>query len=590
MKTPADDRRWLATRLHLREGGPTLLAAALLLAALAWVGMRSIDAAIPVPMGDESLHLTRVLDLEALLRRTHGAWNRAILWVFSGDAYPNGLYSTSLAFVMRDHTLAGARTTLVAFGLAHAAAAIWLGRRMWGPGAWAYALLVFASPVALVYLRVYLLDVPLLAAVGVAVLSVEASDGFRRPGATFCFVVAAVIGLYVKWTWALFCAVPIVIAALHAVWAAPTWRWRAAWGLGLPVLAGGLAWLVVSAGRTWGERQTAQAFDIVVVGVAWVALWASVTAITTWRGRPLPGRWNLAAVTVGIAAVAGPWYALVWGSLWGRYAHEQRMYAERAATNLDAGIDTVRLLLPAGEVLLVVGVLVAVVGRRGGWTLAGRVAGGALAAAVIIQGLPADPRYLLPLIGLGAGAVVAGWGAFPRAAWGLASGVAALVVATGVGPLFGWNPLDLHATRRGDPPAMPITVKAVGSTPVGVLSASPSPATPEEIAGLIAAIRRSCPGKCVFGWTTLGAGGRRITGREIQALGRWARVDIEVFDVDASGALPGGRTAHAMGRTVCPPETEIRPENGAAGWVDGTWRSGPQSGGCRITLRPRAAE
>lgn len=561
------------------------LAGLALLVALGWIALRSLDAASPVPLGDESLHLTRVLDLERGLRHTRSAWERAAMWVFSGDAYPNGLYAPSLGFVLAEHTVRSARTTLVAYALVHAAIALVLGRRLWGaPGAFAYAALVVASPVALAWARIYVLDVPLLAAVGVATLAAEASEGFRRPGPTGVFLVAAVVGLYVKWTFFLFCFVPILLAVARSLLGA---RRGYLWAPWLAIQAGMGVYAIVRAGAAWeGRNVAADALWIVLGFAALGVVWGVVAGLWAWRaakagsgagvGGP-PGPLNLSVAMAVVAGVAGPWYAQVWGSLWGRYAHEQRMYGARASTAVDVGIETVRLLLPLGEGLVVLGLLLALVTRRGRLAWLARIVGGAGAMAVIIEGLPADPRYLLPLVAVGAGAVVAGW---PRgwAGWGLNVGIAGLLWMCAVGPLAGRDPG--WPLRRGDPPAMAISARTLGSVPVPVLASSPSPATEAEIDAIVAALRRACPRTCTFAWTTLGAGGQRITGREVQAMGRWAGLQIEVHDVDEGQGLPGA----LRGMTICPPMTTIRPDPGAAGWSEGTWRSGPLSGGCRMAI------
>lgn len=561
----------------------------LLLVVIVWLGQRSIAGAIPIPVSDESLHVSRLLDLERALSRVHNDADRAAVLLFSGDSYPNGLYTASLPVIRHVRSIDGARLTLVGFALAHAIAAVTLGRRLWGgAGAWAYAVMVCLAPVALVYLRFYLLDVPLIATVGVAVLAVEASEGFRRPIPTLIFVLAAAVGMYTKWTWVLFCIVPVLLAAVRAIGELPGWRGR---GIAAGVL------LALVAGLAFQVRQAAGlpvllALRVVGAAVGVLGVWGIVVAGLAWRGRAMPAVGNLGVATVAIAGLAGPWYALVWGALWGRYAHEGDALAMRPVTNLAAGIETIRMLVPFGEVLLGVGVLIALATRRGRLAILASVAGGAVAAWVTIRILPTDPRYLLPLLPLIAGAIVAGWGGLPRLLQGgLLIVVSGVVIGAGAGPLLGWSPLATLPARRGDPLAMPISVVKAGPIPVGLLAASPAMATRAEVATIVEAVRAVCPRRgCQLGWSAQGGGGPLITGREIQAITRWAGLDVEAFDVDTSGRLPGGRVPAAVGLTVCPPVSLARPDPGAVGWTDNVWRSGTLAGGCRIRLTKPAAQ
>lgn len=559
-----------------------ILPVALLL--LAWIGMRSLEAASPVTYSDESAHIVRVLDLENAMHRAPTTWARTATWLFSGDAYPNGLNCAALPFVRHEHTITGARKALLAFGLAHVVCAVLLGRRLWGaPGAWAYAAMVFLSPFALAFLRLYYLDVGLVAAVGVGILAVEASEGFKRTGPTLVFVCAAVVGMYTKWMWALFCGVPVLIAAFQAIADAPGWRRRLAWSAALLGLVAGLLKAVVWGGTAWthhGVPDALAAFPYVVSAAGIAVLWALVALILAWRGRAISARINLALSTLVIGGVAGPWYALVYHQLWGRLDHEKMVYADRnlGAQAQAASLEVVRALIPAGEILLVLGLIIALFTRRGRASLVGRIVGGAAAGMIVAELLPFDPRYLLPLLPILAGAIVSGWATLrPRIAIPALCLVVVPLLLTGVGPLFNWSPLAASMDRGSRTLPVPVLIRRTHGLPVPFLTSSPAPATPEQIDSVVAALRELCGVRtCRVSWAMTGGPGSTIAARDVQAMGRWGGVEIEVSEGTQPGSHPLGSGATRCGL--------FSSDAGPAGWTGSTWHSDLLPGGCRIEL------
>ena len=108
---------------------------------------------------------------------------------------------------------AGAALLVPAFFLLIAAAGGFA--RPLGPSASiAAAAMVAASPAAFVHGRLFLVDLPLAAAVGLSLWMLVASDGFRRPGPTWLLGVFLGLGCLVKSTFWLFTAPPVAVALL----------------------------------------------------------------------------------------------------------------------------------------------------------------------------------------------------------------------------------------------------------------------------------------------------------------------------------------------------------------------------------------
>lgn len=365
-----------------------------------------------VPWSDESAHLNKLLDLREALARTRGWEQHLALALFSNDAYPSPSYAATLPFLGVTPTLNEARSAFGAWIVAVVGLGLWVGRTPWGAaGAWAWSLTVGFAPAGLALARIYYLDVPLMATVAAGFLFCEASEGFSRSRYAGALALVACLGMYTKWTWAIFLVMPLGLAVLRGVYAsAGAWARRIPIGLGLLGWAGAVAGGVAYAGMQDPGRPGFRG-PLAVAG-AGIALWCVWMGLAEWRARrarALTPAWNVAALVTVVGLVAGPWYALVWGALQDRYAHEHASWVGRnGVSQLAPSLEAARLLVPACEVLIPLGILLVLVRRRGGWTLAGALGGALFAFWVTVRTLPFDPRYLLPLLPLLAGAIVAG--------------------------------------------------------------------------------------------------------------------------------------------------------------------------------------
>lgn len=416
------------------------------LAAAAFLHQRALAPAMPY--SDESAHLAKLVELADRLSQATGAtWLHRLL--LADDAYPNLTYALTLAWPGGAGSVAGARLSLLLYPLVHALVALLVARASWGrAAAWAYALLVLFSPVGLAYAPLYLVDLPLVATVGIALLLLERSAGFRHPGWSAAFALAAIAGMHAKWTWALFVAGPVLWAAWRACAASfPTRGARLLAAAGSAAGAGSLALLVLGAGRrlaaAGGPTQGARLWlplTLVVAGLALAALWPVAARLLAARGRTVPPLANLGVATLAVALSAGTWYALVLRHLLGRLDHEQGQWTARGGNGLplvEASLEAVRLMIPALGLLLALGLALELLRWRTSAGTLARLLGAAAAFLVLVASLPFDPRYLLPLLPVLAGAAVAGWRHAPRPARaGLLAAVALALLAGHLGAVL----------------------------------------------------------------------------------------------------------------------------------------------------------
>ncbi|MES2639408.1 MAG: hypothetical protein V4850_07980 [Myxococcota bacterium] len=573
---------------------------------LVWVlHHRAAALGWPYPYSDEAAHVSKTAELREALARAPTPWRRLGLWVFSGDAYPNAVYAAAIG--QGATTLAGLRASTIAFLMTHVALALVFGRRLWGAaGTTTYVTLVALTAYPLAFSQGFYLDVPLVAAVGAGVLLLEASDGFRRVAPTILFVLVAATGLYTKWIWAVFCVVPCAVAALRALETLPGWRSRVAGAIGLLGLVGGGAWAVRAFGMTvpaTGSVDNGPALALVIGAARVLAGWAALellAAVLPWLPIRAPG-WVTRAVerlrpfrplaNAGMAlglvgALVGPWYGLVWPRLWERYAHEQGAFVERPAPVL---VDAERILMdlvPGGAVLVALGLILALVAREGRLAWATRVIGAGLAATLAIYWLPSDTRYLLPVLPLLAGAIVAGWRPVPW--WGAVAGAvgcAAIAWVTAVGPLLGRGPFD--GARIVGPPIHGVNVarREVAGLPAPVLVAAPPAVDTATMEGLVDAIVTACTGSpalpgaqpCLVRWAPMP--GSPIVARGVVAMARLRGVEAQEARMGPQGASPesGNMVNGGLQCGLSAP--------GEAGWVENTWTSLTAANGCRAWVR-----
>ncbi len=416
----------------------------LLLALIVFLLDSLVGGAPPLPWSDESAHLVKAVELQASLRDAAGvSWLHHLL--FSIDAYPNFLYGLSQLW-MGELPLVPSdlRRGMVLFPLAHALTAMIWGRRLWGmTGTWVYLGLAVLSPMLLSVGRLYLLDVALVAAVGMGLILLAASDGFRRPGPTAAFALCAVIGLNIKWMWLVFMAVPVAANAARAILASGQ-ETRARGLLGGAVLASFVAacLLVYLLGTQlpqeafapyspWAILPVTTPLLAVIGGLAWL-LWALLKPAHSMR--PVV---QVLLLLLIVLLGAGPTYVIAQEPLWERLATEESFHALRPDDTLLLNLAGVRHILQAPELWLALVLLPFSGWRRRVGALSWGLLGLALPAVVVAFALPYDPRYLLPLAPIAAMALVSAWITLPARLAQLAT-VACLGLSLGgsVGPIL----------------------------------------------------------------------------------------------------------------------------------------------------------
>ncbi|HND30382.1 MAG TPA: hypothetical protein PLA94_10305 [Myxococcota bacterium] len=419
-----------------------------LIAAFTALNMRFAD---PLPYSDEAAHLGKVLNLESVYR-VQDRWGQLHELLFSRDPYPQVVHLVALAVRREWQTVDASRLSMSIFLLAHVALALGLGPRLWGKaGSWAYVALVAFSPIFLAYSRIFLIDVPLVSMVGAALILALASEGFSRTGPSIGLAIVATLGMLTKWVWAVFLFIPITLAILRAVYGCSE-RWGprilagvalilGSAGAGLAIWKGGLALDPRRYGA--GTPEGWKPIMLVLGCFASLPVWAFLPWI---RKKPLPRLVNVVWMLLFVVGTAGVWYTLMQTRLWERFALEEGQYMVRhGESSWRQSKVVLNALVPAGQVLLGVGLLGALRARAGGWTLLSGVGGAALGYWVIVSTLPFDPRYLIPLLPLLAAAVVAGWSGLGPLRWVATVGVVVLMMRLGVAPL--WDPSAV--TRLG---------------------------------------------------------------------------------------------------------------------------------------------
>jgi hypothetical protein len=419
-----------------------------LIAAFTALNMRFAD---PIPYSDEAAHLGKVLNLESVYR-IQDRWGQLHELLFSRDPYPQVVHLVALAVRQEWQTVDASRLSMSIFLLAHVALALGLGPRLWGKaGSWAYVALVAFSPIFLAYSRIFLIDVPLVSMVGAALILALASDGFSRTGPSIGLAIVATLGMLTKWVWAFFLVVPISLAILRAVYhSSDRWGPRLVAAVALLLGAGAAGAAIWEGGLAIDPRRYASGTPegwkpILLFLGSWASLpvWAALPWI---RKKPLPRLVNVVWMLLFVVGTAGVWYTLMQTRLWERFALEEGQYNGRnGASSWVQSAVVLKALIPAGQVMLGVGLVGALRARAGGWTLLSGLGGAALSYWVIVSTLPFDPRYLLPLLPLLAAPVVAGWPGLGPLRWAATAAVVALMMRQGVAPL--WDPTAV--TRAG---------------------------------------------------------------------------------------------------------------------------------------------
>ena len=548
------------TRLRRQAPWLATLLALVLYAAFGALNLRFAD---PLPYSDESAHLNKVLNLGGVLGLTKGALQRAHVALFSNDPYPQVVHLWTLLVPDGTRSVDAARLSMHAFALLHVLVALTVGPRVLGrAGAWAYALLVGLSPLLLAYQRVYLIDVPLVAMVGLATLLARASEGFSRPLPSLALAVVASLGMQTKWVFAGFVALPVALAAGDAISrSSPRWSVRLALAFGFTALSAGVGLAIPALGRsalaqTWQLRGAHPETPVALAGAGWLlaAGWLAIGLRSAWKHRAdttsttgetstetppathgLGSVANLLAALLVVSLTAGTWYVIVYTQLLGRLDLEQGQYALRGGrASWVESREVVELLAPGWPVWLALGGVGVVLARRGAaWMLAG-VAGAALAFYGVVRTLPFDPRYLLAVQPLLASAVVAGWEGLGRGRWLATGGLAVVMIAVGVAPLWDTSAIGRHASL-----GVAVNVTEVAGVPVARLARSHRrQGRMGAVDALVTQVATACPvGPCEVPY--LKHPDMNLQGRGLEALLGFAGTPIRVVErAEFRGSMP----------------------------------------------------
>lgn len=405
------------------------------------------------PIGDDVLHVRASWLAAEEVFRTGSLWR--LYFVGWNDAYPPLLYWVYTVFRLLGVPHETATTAAIQTFLPLLTGGLYVtGRRLAGPVCGGVALLLgLGSPAALMYSRMYFLDVPLLALVSAGVALLLHSDGFRRRGPSIGFGVTLALAMLLKWTAVLFLLPPAWIAwwstSRRPLRAAALSAVAALAGLGL---LGGSAVVAAHTGPAPGLR---------------LGLWTSALAAGILVARAVRARY-LAVTWLAPLALAAPWYyvfapALVFHL---EFVFVQRNF-DRALSPTDPG-TWVNALALARDGLLVPAALVAlllalVVRPRAGppdrWILAGGLVAGFLA---LVPMLFHEIRYQLPLLAFAAPLAAFAPTLLPLrpASWavlgvsGLLSWVGWVLPLDGARPVSHADPAQLRLMQWNVPPAL----------------------------------------------------------------------------------------------------------------------------------------
>jgi len=224
-----------------------------------------------------------------------------------------------------------------------------------------------------------------------------------------------------------------------------------------------LGWILLLRTERFQRRGAAALFGL-AAGLGLLVKWSwlfflgpaalVVALLGLRRGRGALGNGLLAAAVA--ALIAGPWYALAWPHLAGRFRAESWSLLEGGGAwqavlrqNLQTAADAFPGLLP----LLLLAVPLAAWRARSALGLWGASLGAAAGALLALSlSLPHDPRYLLPLLPMLACACCCWWPRLPRPAAALAGIL--LLLGLGSALLSSVAPAS-YAARRSAPAGGP---------------------------------------------------------------------------------------------------------------------------------------
>ena len=512
-----------------------------------WVGQGILAESSILPIGDESVHLRKVFTLQAWVIETSSFLEKLRLMALSGDAYPNLPYSFTLLFLGNEPSIERARLAQVVLLALHAGIGVTVGRRLWGrPAALSYVALVCFSPLILTFVQLYIVDFWLVAFVGASILFGEASDGFRRPGFSAGFVLCAAAALLIKWTALVWLFAPVMAYCFRAIMASSSdRRSRLGHAMRLVGVAGvGIAAIFIlsslNPSSDWGPNSLNGWAHLAVMGLGlFVCLWVGVSSAR------LPIHKCIAAI-IAVVMMAGPWYSAHFHFLLERLTHEATTDTQMlgvTAMVVEQSIETLRLLVPGGELLIGLGVLI-VIGRRrltlgpAAWMFSA-VAGSILTIAF----LPYNCRYFLPVVPLLAGCIVTPWaGLSHRKQWTLSAIVIGMVTILGSsGSLLSIPSQPLRHSWTTKKAALGFSIFPVG------IGRGPAPMTNTEVSDWLGRLADTCERPVCRG--LLNEPVQFLQARALQTIAMTSGIDLQLGPPCTGTVLPLGTVSSSF--TVC---------------------------------------
>jgi hypothetical protein len=500
-----------------------------------------------LPFGDESVHLRKVFTLQAWVIEADSFPEKLRLMALSGDAYPNLPYSFTLLFLGNDPSIERARLAQVVLLALHAGIGVTVGRRLWGrPAALAYVALTCFSPLILTFVQLYIVDVWLVAFVGASILFGAASDGFRRPGFSAGFVLCAAAALLVKWTAMVWLFAPVMACCFRAVMASSSDR-RSQLGHAVRLVGVAGVGLVaifllssVNPSTDWEAGNLNGWAHLAVMGLGlFVGLWVVVSSAR------LPIDRCVAAITA-IVMMAGPWYSAHFHFLLERLAHEATTDTQMFGVTsmvVEQSIETLRLLVPGGELLLGLGVIMVIGLRRltlgpAAWMISA-VAGSILTIAF----LPYNCRYFLPVVPLLAGCIVMPWaGLSHRKQWTLSALVIGMVtILSSNGALLSIPSQPMRYGWATEKVALGYSIFPVG------IGRVPAPITNTEVSDWLGQLADTCERPVCRG--QLNNPVRSLQARALQVMAKTRGIELQFGPTCTGTILPLGGLSSSF--TVC---------------------------------------
>lgn len=387
------------------------------------------------PQGDAASHAIAAVEMHD---RLSFGWSQAAQsLIYVKASYPPLLYVMSALFFGSEPAANELPLALQAVLVGSLGLGWVLARLQWGLApAWVLVLIQALSPYFIGHSSHYMLDLPLACAVGVGFVALMYARRFDHVGSGLMFGVVASLGMLIKWAWLYFLGAPLLICMAMAAWrSGATIRARFPASITIVAIIASViaACLWSRANPPWPTGPEAR-LNWQYVGFFWACQIPAIgLLLLAWRAAALrPIRGLLATCAAGMS-LAGPWYLMAQNELWSRFTHESGVLAARVAPPsgfFAPSAQAAQSFFPFIDVAVVAALALGVLARPSVRADLGFAALGiGLGFYGIVETLPFDPRYLLPLLPLAAGAVAAGSSALPSA---LRWGVVGLVLASGL--------------------------------------------------------------------------------------------------------------------------------------------------------------